>query len=274
MPISYRSEQVIIFQSPLYQTNSTIVITNDIVLVVDPTWLPHEVDEIHDEVERIRENRQLVLLFTHSDFDHILGAGAFPEATTIAHQLFNQFSEVKKAEILDTIQQFDQKYYLERTYPNLFPQVDHPISKDGQTIRFGQTTLTFYQTPGHTPDGVFCIVEPLGIWIAGDYLSDVEFPFIYDSFSAYQKTLIKAEIILKQHSIRLLVPGHGQFTTDPNEMNHRCEQSKAYLKLLTHAVKTNQLHLLDQELKHYRFRSGLISSHESNIQLIKKELGL
>lgn len=274
MPITYHSEQVTIFQSPLYQTNCTIVATEEMVLVVDPTWLPHEVDEIRQEVDRILGNRHLVLLFTHSDFDHILGAGAFPEATTIAHNKFNEFSESQKAEILHTIQQFDQKYYLTRTYPQRFPQIDQPIDHDGQTIHFGNTTLTFYLAPGHTPDGVFCIVEPLGIWIAGDYLSDVEIPFIYDQLSAYQKTLTKAENILKQHTIRFLIPGHGQFTKDPNEMKDRCKQSKDYLDLLVQAVQTNQFHLLEQRLEAYSFRSGLISSHESNIQLAKEELGL
>lgn len=53
------------------------------VLLVDPTWLPHEVEEISDHVAHIRNVKPLYLLFTHSDYDHVLGYKAFPDAITI-----------------------------------------------------------------------------------------------------------------------------------------------------------------------------------------------
>lgn len=38
--IIYRDPNVTVFQSVLFQTNTTVVQTNDLVLVVDPGWLP------------------------------------------------------------------------------------------------------------------------------------------------------------------------------------------------------------------------------------------
>lgn len=68
---------VTLFQSDLYMTNSLVMETDDCVLVTDPCWLPREVEEIRRYVDNILGARRLFLLFTHSDFDHIIGYGAF-----------------------------------------------------------------------------------------------------------------------------------------------------------------------------------------------------
>ena len=75
--IIYRDPNITIFQSTLFQTNSTVVKTEDSILVVDPAWLPHEVANIRREVDEIRGNRPVFLIFTHSDYDHIIGYKAF-----------------------------------------------------------------------------------------------------------------------------------------------------------------------------------------------------
>jgi hydroxyacylglutathione hydrolase len=35
--IQFKNEQVTVFQSALYQTTSTVVETNDLILIIDPT---------------------------------------------------------------------------------------------------------------------------------------------------------------------------------------------------------------------------------------------
>lgn len=63
--------------------------------------------------------------------------------------------------------------------------------KDGEQLKIGSTTLNFYEAKGHTDVGIFTIIEPLGVWIAGDYFSNIEFPFIYSSSKDYIQTLEK-----------------------------------------------------------------------------------
>ncbi len=113
--IQYKTEQVTVFQSALYQTTSTIVETSDLPLVVDPTWLPQEVMEIRHYVDMIAQERPIYLMFTHSDFDHIIGYGAFPEAITSGSKEMEEHPE--KEQCLEMITQFDHKYYLGRDYP-------------------------------------------------------------------------------------------------------------------------------------------------------------
>lgn len=204
--IQYQDKHLTVFESQLYKTTSTVIQTEDCVIVVDPCLLPSEVDEIREHVVSMKGNRPVYLIITHSDWDHIVGAGAFPEAIVIASEAF----QLKNPnEILEQVKAFDDEYYIDRKTPVVYPNVDIVVKKDGEQLKIGNTTLTFYEAKGHTDDGIFAIVEPLGIWIAGDYLSDIEFPFIYSSSTDYMKTLEKTEAILSVHRIKFLITGHG-----------------------------------------------------------------
>lgn len=268
--IQFKNEDMTVFQSALYQTTSTVVQTKDMVLVVDPTWLPHEISEIRDDVDRIKGGRPVYLLFTHADFDHIIGYMAFPEAKTIGSIVMKEHPE--KGHVLEQIEEFDSKYYVQRDYPIQFPKLDIVITYDGETLLIGETKLTFYKAPGHTPDGLFTVIDTLGLFIAGDYLSNAEFPYIYHSSLAYEETMIKVDSILKQHAIRFLVPGHGQVTDDIQEMRSRMKKSLAYIIELRDAIIRDDQIKLEDMINEYPFPKGMKSFHEHNQSLIKEEL--
>lgn len=108
-----------LFQSPLFQTNAAIIETEDLLLVVDPNWLPAEVENIRRQVENIRRNRPVFLLFTHSDYDHIIACKAFENVTTIASAAFVQNKDKNK--VLKQIRQFDDIYLSGETTPSCIP---------------------------------------------------------------------------------------------------------------------------------------------------------
>lgn len=99
--ITFQNHNLCIFRSLLYETNSIVVQTEDLVLVVDPTWLPHEVEEIRQFVHSSLNQRPLYLLFTHSDYDHILGYNAFPGAKVIASKAFEEKTKQEQFEIVE-----------------------------------------------------------------------------------------------------------------------------------------------------------------------------
>jgi len=266
----YESEQVTVFQSVLYKTNCTVIQTDDCVLLVDPNWLPFEIECIRNFITQIKGKRPLYLLFTHSDYDHIIGYGAFSDAITIGSSEMNTLPN--KEDIIEQIIRFDHDYYIDREYEIAFPKLNHVISEEGEQLKIGQTTLTFFKAPGHTSDGLFTIVEPLGIFIAGDYLSDIEFPYIYSSGTDYDHTLQKVEGILKQHPITLLVPGHGHTTNSPAEIRLRQQQSLTYIQQLKKEVTKgtaaeNTLYLIES----YKYLKNMTNFHHNNIKLLKNE---
>ncbi|MEZ5056127.1 MAG: MBL fold metallo-hydrolase [Saprospiraceae bacterium] len=122
MNIVHSSENVSVFQSVLFKTNASILQVNDSVIVVDPNWLPGEVEFLAGQVIKKMKKSHIYLFFTHSDYDHIIGYRAFPEAKVIASKAFNE--NPHKQNVLNQILKFDHDYYLDRMYSIDYPSVD------------------------------------------------------------------------------------------------------------------------------------------------------
>ncbi len=262
--IQFQNEHLTVFQSSLFMTTSALIQSEEVFILIDPTWLPHEVKRIQNYVDQHIGDRRLYILYTHSDFDHILGSGAFPRATVIAtEQLANH---PNKEQVMQQVQQFDQTYYVERTYTPVYPSVDIAVSSNGQTLVLGEVTLTFYLAPGHTNDCLFTVVEPYGVFLSGDYLSDVEFPFIFSNYHDYLTTIQTAKSIMREHRIRTHVPGHGTTTQEEQEIHHRLHFSEYYLEKLVDESPDLEHELRDK----YTFYEGMKTIHFDNQQMAKQ----
>ncbi len=267
--IIYRDLNVTIFQSALFQTNSTVVCTDDVVIVVDPAWLPDEVLSIKQYVDAVKGRRPVFLVFTHSDYDHIIGYGAFHPDKVFATKTFAERTD--KDEILQQITDFDQQYYIERPYKVAFPEPDFLVYKDGVQYRHGRTKLTFYTAPGHTNDGLILVVWQLGLCLAGDYLCQTEFPFIYHSSVEYENTLNKLPQIHDRNWFTRLVPGHGLPALHLNEWLKRRIEALAYIYSARESIATGlpfeEALLWDR----YRFPKVQLQFHKNNMALLQQE---
>lgn len=269
--IQYSNDQVTVFQSALFQTTSTVIQLDESIIIIDPNWLPHEIDEIREHVDAVRGNRECYLIFTHGDYDHIIGYKAFPDAKTIGSAGLRD--DPKKEDKLKSIRDFDASHYITRDYPIEFPVLDIVIEKDGQQLAMGSTTLTFYRAPGHTADGLFTVIDSVGVFAAGDYLSDFELPFIFQSARDYEGTIRQAARILREHPVALLIPGHGRHTTSQTEMNRRVEAAWSYLERLRQAVIDDDDTALDQLRQEHGFVSEFTEKcHKENVRIIQNEL--
>lgn len=255
--IQFNKDNITVFQSSLYMTTSAIIQTDDVIILTDPNWLPNEIENIKNFIKKNIGDKQLYIIYTHSDFDHIIGAGAFPEAKVIASKPFD--NNPNKEQIVEEIHKFDQQYYVNRNYKHEYPSVDIVISKEGQKMELGSLTLTFYLSPGHTNDCLFTVIEPDGIFLSGDYLSDVEFPFI-NNYKDYVNTINKAEKILHKYNITTHIPGHGSTTQNLEEINKRINSSKYYLNQLLQDNGELESYLN----KEYTFFEGMKSIHDEN----------
>ncbi|WP_430787474.1 MBL fold metallo-hydrolase [Virgibacillus flavescens] len=266
--IQFERENITVFQSSLYMTTSAIINSEEAIIMTDPNWLPNEVEEIKNYINENLGDKQLYIIYTHSDFDHIIGAGAFPDAKVIASKQFVNNPNPHKEEKVQKIHKFDSGNYIQRNYTPTYPAVDIIVSDEGEKLEIGPLTLTFYHATGHTNDGLFTVIEPYGIFLSGDYLSDVEFPFIFSSYKDYVTTMKTAEQILVKHDIHVHVPGHGSTTEKLEEINNRLHVSKHYL---------NELVQEDNDLENYlrkrfTFFEGIKSVHTENVKIAKREV--
>jgi len=267
--IIYRDPNITIFQSALFQTNSTVVQTDDTILVVDPAWLPDEVLAIRQYVDSIRKDRSLCLIFTHSDYDHIMGYRAFTADKVFISKAMAE--NPRKQEILEQALEFDEKYYIERPYPIEYPEGDFLVYRDGVQYRQGQTKMTFYLTPGHTEDSMMVIIWQLGLCIAGDYLCNVEFPFIYHSSVEYERTLEKLPRIHDRNWFTRLVPGHGEPALSINDWLQRRTESLAYIYALRESIATGVPFDESSLWTRYKYPRLQQKYHNDNVALMKKE---
>lgn len=272
MKIQYQADGLVVFESVICRTTTTLIYDSDYLLLIDPNWLPQEVAYIANWVAGMAAGKKQYLLFTHSDYDHIIGYHCFPDFTTIASRNFIEHQE--QATILDQIRSFDDQYYLKRDYEIAYPTIDLPIEGDGVNIQLGKDQYLFYQARGHNQDGILIYNQTKKWLIVGDYLSNIEFPFIYDSFAHYHQTLDKLASILAANRVQLLVPGHGDITTNDAVMQERVIESRDYLLALEDLVINEKSFDLSSLLSKYDFHSFLTKMHQANIELLYKERGL
>lgn len=263
-PIQFLRKDITVFTSALYQTTSTLLQTPSAIFLIDPNWLPFEIHRIKEYLNSIRRERKLYLIFTHSDYDHIIGYGAFPGAKVIASSAFalkkDKEVDVRKAE------EWDAEHYITREYPILYPRVDIVINQDGKSMHFDGTVLTFYFAPGHTAEGMYIVYEPAGVWIAGDYLSDVEFPLIEDDIDAYRLTMTKTDRILRAHLINWLIPGHGTVVDTKEEILRRRDHAIEYLDDFEKAIKSGSPFPTEKYRRRYTFWSRIEPWHRSQLE--------
>ncbi len=269
--IIYRDPNVTIFQSVLFQTNSTVVKTDDVVLIVDPAWLPDEVALIREYVQSIREGRSVFLIFTHSDYDHIIGYKAFEVDKVFISDAM--VANPDKDAIVQQMIDFDQQYYIRRSYPLEYPTGDFMVYRDGVQYRHGNTKMAFYLTPGHTADSMMIVVWQLGLCIAGDYMSNIEFPFFYNSSVAYEQTLEKLPKIHDRNWLTLLVNRQGAPAQSIADWLQRRTESLAYIYALRESIATDVPFDTDSLWNRYQFPRTQLKYHEDNLALMRREYG-
>ena len=98
------------------------------------------------------------------------------------------------------------------------PPVGHWF-KDGDKLRFGNTTFEVIATPGHTPGGVCFYCEEEGVLFSGDTLfrhgiGRCDFPGGNGEQLIHS---IKTRILTLPGTVKVL-PGHGEMTTIAEEM--------------------------------------------------------
>lgn len=267
--ILFRDPHITIFQSALFQTNSTVVKTDDVILVVDPAWLPDEVIKIREYVDSIRTTQSLFLIFTHSDYDHIIGYKAFkPDKVFMSEAMA---SNPQKEAIVEQLIEFDQRFYIKRNYPLEYPEGDFMVYRDGVQYRHGNTKMAFYLTPGHTADSMMVVVWQLGLCIAGDYLSNVEFPFIDYSSIAYEQTLEKLPRIHDRNWFTRLIPGHGDPALTIADWLQRRTESLAYIYALRESIATGIPFDANSLWSRYHFPLYQLKIHEDNMIRMRQE---
>jgi glyoxylase-like metal-dependent hydrolase (beta-lactamase superfamily II) len=196
----------IVVTSRLWQTTCTAVRSGEESFLIDSPYFPDELELLPVLLEQAGF-RPSGLLATHADWDHLLGRLAFPD---LALGVGSSSAERLRAEpgaAQRELRDADAENYVVRPAPLSLGSYQ-PLPVPGK-MQIGDDEIELHPTGGHTADGVAFLFRSAPLLVCGDYVSDVEIPWISPggSIDEYRATLARLAAIVE--TCEAVVPGHG-----------------------------------------------------------------
>ncbi len=200
------SPDALVVTSGFWQTNAVAVRAGDEAVLIDSPYLPDELDALPSLLAGAGFEPD-GLLATHADFDHLLGRLAFPGMTLGLGESSVERIRREPGAAQRDLRDYDAEFYVVRPAPLALGQVQG-LPVPGH-VELGDRELELHPAEGHTPDGMALFDRAQGLLIVGDYLSDVEIPWISEggSLADYRATLARLAPLAEEAAT--VVPGHG-----------------------------------------------------------------
>ena len=205
-------EDVLVLTSRIWQTNAAALRAGGECMLADSPYFPDELEMLPGVLAQAGF-RPDALLATHADYDHVLARLAFPDLPLGVGETTMERIRAQPGEAQRELREEDARNYVARDRPlGLGGVRSLPVPGKVELGNAGDE-LELHPAEGHTADGTAVFFAAAAVLICGDYLSDVEIPWISTggSVPAYRRTLERlAPVVERAESV---VPGHGSVQT-------------------------------------------------------------
>ena len=242
------ADGVLVATSRRYATTSTVVVTGDRAVLVDPAWDPDELAGLADAV-RARGLTVGAGLSTHAHHDHLLWHPDFGDVPRWGSRQTVRLATEHRAELLAALGP-DWPPELAEVFGLLSLAEPEPFANSDDPIM-----LVVHD--GHAPGHSALWLPARAVLLAGDMLSDEELPLPHDpdDLGAYLAGLeVLAPYVARAE---VLVPGHGSPTREPAS---RLAADRGYLDALIAGVDPH-----DERCGN----PGMAEVHERNVRLAR-----
>ena len=194
-------------------SNAAFVVTDGGVVVIDSLGSPPLAEEMILEIRRVTAQPIRFVIVTHYHADHIYGLQAFKAAgaTIVAHPSGRDYLNSETARLR-----------LEASRQELFPWIDETtrvlpadrwLEQEDTILRIGTFDFRIRHVgPAHTPEDLVVYLPKRHVLFSGDVVLRGRIPFVGQADS---RQWIDSLTQLIEFKPRLLVPGHGEVSTDP-----------------------------------------------------------
>jgi len=266
-------------RSEVFRMNSVLLAHAEHAVVVDPGVLPSELDDLAGAVAACSP-AEVTLVFTHGDWDHVLGRPWWPHASTLAHDRLAAELRRNRDAILgsaiEAVARAGERW--ERGFEPFRPGVE--VSGLHFT-RLGPWRLVLRNAFGHSPSMLSAHLPEHRLLIAGDMLSDIEIPMLQQPCEVYRRTLLELAPLAENGAIETLIPGHGSITRGRGEALARIRRDLGYLEELERRVRAARAEGLTLEQTQDRLDAmdypgrqaaySMQPSHRENVRLVYLE---
>ena len=217
------TDDVFVSTSGRMATTSTLFVADGRGVLVDPAWLPHELEALADDLDA-RGVRVTAGFSTHPHHDHLLWHPRYGDAPRWATPRGAATAREHAAELLQHLgagYPDDVVALFGRVAPLDGSAVPQPFGADGPSEDF-----EVIAHDGHAPGHAALWAPGRRVLVVGDMLSDVELPLPFwpDDLPAYLDGLDRLAPYVSRAS--MLVPGHGSPSFTPME---RLDADRRYL---------------------------------------------
>jgi glyoxylase-like metal-dependent hydrolase (beta-lactamase superfamily II) len=197
---------VVVVTSRIWQTNATALRSGGEALLIDSPYFPDELELLPALLGQAGFEPN-ALFATHADYDHVLGRLAFPDLALGVGDPTMERLRTEPGAVQRELRDEDARNYVHRESPLSLGSVQS-LPVPGY-VELGEIELELHVADGHTSDGTAVLARPLGVLVLGDYLSDVEIPWISPggSLDDYRATLARLAPLVEV--AETVVPGHG-----------------------------------------------------------------
>ena len=196
----------IVVTSRFWQTTATAVRSGGECVLIDSPYFPDELELLPMLLEQAGFT-PVGLLATHADWDHLLGRYAFRGMSLGVGSSTAERLRAEPGAAQRELRDADSEAYVVRPGPLSLGSYQ-PLPVPGK-MQIGDGEIELHPTAGHTPDGVAFLVRSCSLLVCGDYVSDVEIPWISPGggIADYRATL--ARLAGLAEGCEAIVPGHG-----------------------------------------------------------------
>jgi len=229
--------------SQVMATTSTVVARPGGVLLVDPSWVPSELDALATALDE-RDWRVVGGFATHAHHDHLLWHPRFGDAPRWASERTAELARSERAGLVEALGDGWPDELVD-----LLGRVEPTHELDDR--------IELVVHDGHAPGHTALWLADQRVLVAGDMLSDreVPLPFGPDDLPAYLAGLDRLAPYAARATV--LVPGHGTPTTDPAA---RLDADRRYLDAVLAGRVPDDERLADPENR---------AEHEHLVEMVR-----
>jgi glyoxylase-like metal-dependent hydrolase (beta-lactamase superfamily II) len=218
-------------QNQNFISNSGFVITPKGVVVIDALGSPELAKKMLAEIKKLTNQKVVAVIVTHYHADHTYGlqvfkdAGAKIYAQELGKNYLNSEAALQRLEAsrVDFAPWINSNTHL--------VSASNWIANDESLDVGGVQFLISRVGPAHTPEDLMIYVPSEGVLFVGDLVFRGRVPFVGNADS---KGWIQSLDRIAALKPKVIIPGHGTFSSDPQ---HDIEFTKGYLEYLMDSMR-------------------------------------